>query len=386
MKILLYEWEAYSERGLYKALKEMDHEVLTYSRKIQNHLVDEGFLTELALILVQEKVALVISYDFFPMVSMACRAAHIKYASWIFGTPHYSLYCDEVFYEGNYIFCFDRLQYQSVKENGVEHVYHLPLAVDPDLFVKSIRNRQEKPTGDVSFVGMLYTGKGNYFEQIAELPDYMKGYIEGLCEAQLKVYGYNMVPEVLNGNFIEEMRKYVNFSMEPNFFLTFEQFVVDIINKKITVMERSRILEMLSSCFTVDLYTKSDVTHLPKVHNHGYIHYYDKMPAVFHYSKVNLNITMRSIVTGIPLRVLDVLGCGGFLITNYQEEIAEYFEDGKELVTYSSMEELLEKTVYYLENEELRKQIAQNGYEKVVREFNYKKQLSYILEKVMEKS
>ena len=189
MKVLLYSWDAYSERGLYKALGEMGHKVLIYSKKIKNHLMDEEFLTELALLLVQERVELVISYDFFPMVSMACRAAHIKYASWIFGTPHYSLYCDAVFYEGNYIFCFDYMQYQMVQRIGAAHVYHLPLAVEPALFEASIRERKVRPVGDVSFVGMLYTGDGNYFEQIAEMPDYMKGYIEGLCEAQLKVYG-----------------------------------------------------------------------------------------------------------------------------------------------------------------------------------------------------
>lgn len=384
MKILLYQWDAYSERGLSKAIKEMGHELLTYSRKIEHHLLDEKFLTELVLLLVQENVELVMSFDFFPLVSMACKAAHIKYVSWVFGTPHYSLYCDAVFYEGNYIFCFDRFQYQMVRESGVEHVYHLPLAVDTELFAESICKSTEQEKHEIAFVGMMYTGKNNYFEQIKELPEYLNGFIEGLCEAQLKVYGYNMVADVMNGKVMEDMRNYVDFSMEPGFFLTFEQFATDIMNKKITVMERSRTLEMLSNRFDVTLYTKSDTSHLPKVHNKGYIHYYDKMPGVFHNNKINLNITMRSIYTGIPLRVLDVLGCEGFLITNYQEEIAEHFEDGKELVMYSSMEELQDKAEYYLQNDELRKQIARNGYEKVRKEFTYKKQLSYIFEKIME--
>ena len=347
-------------------------------------LLDEKFLKELVLLLIEQKVELVISFDFFPLVSMACKAARIKYASWVYGTPHYSLYCDAVFYEGNYVFCFDKCQYLEMQNYGIEHIYHLPLAVDTELFAESIKKSTCQDKNEISFVGMMYTGKYNYFDQINGLPEYLKGYIEGLCEAQLKVYGYNMVTDVLKRNIIEELRGYVDFSIEPNFFLTFEQFIIDIINKKITVMERSRILEMLSEHFDVSLYTKSDTSHLSRVHNKGYIHYYDKMPEVFHNSKINLNITLRSIYTGIPLRVLDVLGCKGFLMTNYQEEIAEYFEDGKELVMYSSMEELLEKAAFYLKNDELRLQIAQNGYEKVKKEFNYKKQLSYIFEKVME--
>ena len=55
----------------------------------------------------------------------------------------------------------------------------------------------------------------------------------------------------------------------------------------------------------------------------GYADYYEQMPKIFRLSDVNLNISLRTIQTGIPLRVLDVLACGGFLISNYQEELAE---------------------------------------------------------------
>ena len=58
------------------------------------------------------------------------------------------------------------------------------------------------------------------------------------------------------------------------------------------------------------------------------------------------------------------MGVEGFELTNYQSEIPEYFEIGRELETYSSEEELLEKISYYLQHEEERQIIARNGYEK----------------------
>ena len=67
MKVLLYQWDAYSERGLYKAMIEMGHEVVPYARKIEHHFMDEKFLSELVVLLVQQKVELIISYDFFPV-------------------------------------------------------------------------------------------------------------------------------------------------------------------------------------------------------------------------------------------------------------------------------------------------------------------------------
>ena len=75
--------------------------------------------------------------------------------------------------------------------------------------------------------------------------------------------------------------------------------------------------------FDTVLYTMPDAKHIEGVINLGIADYLTKMPQVFRRSKVNLNITLRSIISGIPLRVLDVLAAGGFLITTYQEEIDE---------------------------------------------------------------
>ena len=59
------------------------------------------------------------------------------------------------------------------------------------------------------------------------------------------------------------------------------------------------------------------------------------------------------------------MACGGFCLTNYQPEIATLFEDGKELVMYMDVKDMLQKVEYYLEHEEERVQIAKAGREKV---------------------
>lgn len=76
-------------------------------------------------------------------------------------------------------------------------------------------------------------------------------------------------------------------------------------------------------------------------------------------------MTLKTIKTGIPLRVFDVFGCRGFLISNYQEEMEELFVDGKDLVLYHSQEELLEKVAWYLKHDTERNKIAANGYNTV---------------------
>lgn len=95
------------------------------------------------------------------------------------------------------------------------------------------------------------------------------------------------------------------------------------------------------------------------------------MPYVFRHSRINLNITLRSITSGIPLRAMDIMGAGGFLMSNYQPELAEYFVDGQELVLFDSAQDMQWKLDYYLKHEEERRQIAKCGYEKVKRNFSY---------------
>ena len=72
------------------------------------------------------------------------------------------------------------------------------------------------------------------------------------------------------------------------------------------------------------------------------------------------------------------MGAGGFLLTNYQPEIAERFVDGREVVMYESKEDMIKKIAYYLENEEEREKIAYNGWKKVNKEFSYEYQINKI--------
>ena len=98
------------------------------------------------------------------------------------------------------------------------------------------------------------------------------------------------------------------------------------------------------------------------------------------YSKINLNITLRSIESGMPLRALDVMGAGGFLLSNYQTELAENFVDGEELVLFESEEDLLAKVEYYLQHEKERQAIARCGWKKVCEEYSYEKRVAQIME------
>ncbi|MCR4806605.1 MAG: DUF3880 domain-containing protein [Lachnospiraceae bacterium] len=101
----------------------------------------------------------------------------------------------------------------------------------------------------------------------------------------------------------------------------------------------------------------------PGLYVHPGVNTLTEMPKIFNLSRINLNMTMRPIEKGLPLRCFDILGCGGFLMTNYQEELDDMFVIGRDLEAYSSLEELIDKCAYYLTHEEERAAIARRGRE-----------------------
>jgi spore maturation protein CgeB len=104
------------------------------------------------------------------------------------------------------------------------------------------------------------------------------------------------------------------------------------------------------------------------------------MPKVFKCSRINLNSTFRLIPNGIPLRCIDVMGCGGCLLTNYQKDFDEHFRDGENLLFYRSAEEALEKADFYLAHDTLREKIALSGYETIRKYYDYPVKIREMLE------
>ncbi|MDE7224192.1 MAG: glycosyltransferase, partial [Acetatifactor sp.] len=236
---------------------------------------------------------------------------------------------------------------------------------------------------DISFVGSLYNEKEKWL-QAEGIPEYVRGYLEGIEEAQIRIYGYNFVKEMIDEQVARDILQKADLLLNDLYFDNPVQLVADLVNWEISQKERIRVIERLAGQYPIHLYTQSPFEAGDNIKLCGAVDYQREMPLVFHNSKINLQITSKTIETGISQRVLDILACGGFCLANYQPEIAEYFEDGKELVMYTDMEDLVRKADWYLKHDEERVAIARAGCEKVREQFSMKDRLAYILETVEE--
>ncbi len=93
-----------------------------------------------------------------------------------------------------------------------------------------------------------------------------------------------------------------------------------------------------------------------------------KVAEVYKQSRICLNINQLK-QGAANSRAFEILATQGFQIIDYNEHLAALFEDKKDLVMYKDSDELIQLIDYYLKNDGEREQIAQNGYEKVQKNF-----------------
>ena len=79
------------------------------------------------------------------------------------------------------------------------------------------------------------------------------------------------------------------------------------------------------------------------------------------------------------MRLYETTGIGSLLITDKRKNLSEIFEEEKEVVTYSSVDELISKIKHYLSNEEERKAIAKAGHERTINDHTYLHRMKELL-------
>lgn len=395
MHILMYRWKAYNYRDIEQTFLLLGHTVDNIEQELGSYDVSPEFER-----VIEEKIRgthydMVFTVNYFPLISNVCERTGVKYISWTCDNPLISMYHESVFHACNYIFTFDKTNYLEFRGMGVKHIWYLPLAVDTERMDALLGAPEEvgrwkvaqdpemqKYRGDVAFVGSLY--ERNSYDKIKNrLPEYLRGYFDAVMEAQLNISGANIVEPMLTTNILEQLQEYFQLEKSEGSFSDLGLiFQTTVLGFKIAEIERRRALIELSKHYRVNVYSNSDVSDLLRIQYCGSVDYWSEMPKVFRMSKINLNFTIPNIKSGIPLRIWDVLGCGGFLLTNYQAEIPYYFKEGEDLVCFDGLEDLCEKVGYYLEHEEERKRIAWNGYRKVREKHSYIERIRTILDTV----
>lgn len=389
MKILVYRYGSICEPDIIATFRSFGLEVIEESTEMVNkRLTPTEQLQAVQSILEAEHPLFVFSINFFPAIAEICHLYSTFYLCWTVDCPVLELFSTAIQYDTNKIFLFDRAQYEYFHPYNTTGTFHLPLASQVSRFDKVIQGITSQDVSrfhnDISFVGSLYSEK-NPLHHLKSLPEYQQGYINGIVEASLQVTGCHFIESLVTPALLSALKKDPEFYLPASAITDSATYIAahEYIGMQAAECTRIRTLNELAKHFSVTLYTQSDTSSLENVKVCSPIDSLIEMPRVFHLSKINLNMTIPAIQTGLPLRIFDILGCGGFLITNYQEELPELFEIGVDLEVYTCIEELIEKCDFYLRNDSIRQKIAENGYKKVQKQHSYETRIAEMLSHIV---
>lgn len=368
------------------SLGKMGHEVVLYEKSMEYVEEHEEEYESFGLFLQSQKPDVVISTIFFQIVAAYTHELGIKYAVYGMDSPHYAAWVPEYPRLDNvYLFHFDSREVERFRKCGYTNVTYLPLAAGvtwADTIHTSGTDRKKFGSA-VSFVGGLYgdnpfdTCAGrlpqpvqehiwNQLENSAFLWDGKERLQEGVSEELLRIC-QTVTPELCNPGF----------TMEDDYY--FRQWTLA---RKLSNIERTLLFEQVAGQYDFRLYTRENEVVPESIHRYPPVNAMTEQLKVFQSSGVNLNVTLRSIESGVPLRVFDILSVGGFVLTDYRKDAEKLFREDEEIVMFRTPEEMMDKLAFYTTHETERKRIAKNGHRRARAEYSYERMLEEILQKI----
>jgi len=290
------------------------------------------------------------------------RELGVPVVAWFVDNPLYVMTPKNII-DNLYIFSWDRAFIEPVRKLGAGFVEYLPLATNPAICRRIPRDdpRCRDYLCDVSFVGSSLAD--SYPPEVVETMPSGARNIFYDCSEQHSQMPHRTVPELI----VEaERRQGVQLGSKAvgqmNFYVTSEAMM----------RYRSRAINRLAK-FEPHVYGDDGWKMLlgPGPVFRGRMDYENDINKLYSATRVNVNMSKSQLVTSVNQRVFDAPACGGFVLTDNREDAFRLFDTDNEIAVFSSMEELEEKTAYFLENEEERERRARQARRNVLSNHTY---------------
>lgn len=347
-------------------LKKFGHEIFIAERSFRNDYYDPVFRKYFMENTERQNVDAVFSFGFFPILSNLCEKNRMPYISWGFPDEKAPLLLtDSVFHSCNFIFHTDMKLVKRVSRAGMRNIFYLPWAVEIDSEWEGQREEKEYP--DIS----VHTWSDEssellYLQLYKSVSPHIRGFLDGLLDAQRKIYGFNFLENVLTDVVLKELNEVsVLPEIRGSFASLEERYAYDILYPGVTRKEREKVLKLLKGEFSD--YT-ADVT--------------EQRQQMDKWGRIHLFLASRMVQDAIPNMAFDIMGKGGFLLTNFQNDYMNYFVPGQDFVYFESEKDMEDKLNYYLKHDLERKKIAENALRKVQREHTFDMRIQEILQVV----
>jgi len=314
----------------------------------------------------------------------------LPFISWFVDNPHLVLSA----YTGLTspwlnIFTWDKDNIPSLKAQGFENTYYLPLGTDPMRFHP--RNKKlsfpKKWESDVSFVGNSMLAKVEKRWSKSRFPQkYFKTFLS------------------LGVDFSKTDEKSITTFIENQTNPTYKSLIE--FYKGIKVQEEKLAFETGLTWEATREYRFECVKQLFDFHPlivgddawknlfsqekrpwrwHDAISYYTELPNFYTHSKINFNCTSMQMKGASNQRILDVPAAGAFVITDWREQMETMFDEGTEVICFREKEEIPDLIRYYLKHDKERENITLAARKRVLACHTWDKRVEEIVRVMREK-
>jgi len=297
----------------------------------------------------------------------------LPFASWYVDSPTYILYGGEKNCSPYCaVFCWERSYLGPVEAMGFHSPTFLPLATDPEIFSPGGNPINCRFASALGFVGdSMETAKKKWEKKISNRA---KKEIASISAEKMQIDRKKEILEIFPSLAGHARCKRSGLDIEAALIW------------KATQDYRVRLARSLMPLGLViygdagwrRLIDRAEILR-PQVD------YFRELPDVYRGTDVNINCTIFQMKTAVNQRVFDVPACGGFLLSDYQEDMARFFEVGKEAVCFRSVEEAASLAAHYLGNEAERKRIAEAARRRVLAEHTYEKRMGALVATMRER-
>jgi spore maturation protein CgeB len=368
--------------GFVEAGMELKTEVLHLGKTSEGHTV-QMFSSKAAVDLMDRfKPDMVFSFNGYGSDNDGFLAGQyarrgIPFVTWFVDMPKRVNIGNDFVKPNTYLFVFDATDIVWMKRIGFDHVYHLPLATNPDRFRILDGVRKENTicfVGDSNHKTIQYLAK-NIDRHVQVMPESFYAAVERAIECLL--HAEVDTPERLLWD---------SFSRHGLSIGNYSELVKDLleafVEREASLRRRLDVIRRLHSDCGVVVYGDGLWREVVGTNHRGKVNYFnDDIVETYNRHTIHINISKFQLRRAINQRPFDVSACGGFLLTDGREDLRQLFGHN-EMVSYASIEDLLDKIAYFRKNDAERQVLAENARRKTINCHTYKHRVVEIVKKV----
>ncbi|MEK5166270.1 glycosyltransferase [Paenibacillus sp. FSL R5-0527] len=248
----------------------------------------------------------------------AVRAMGIATAVWFTDDPYYTDMTVELSSHYDFVFTLERNCIDLYRSAGCSRVHYLPFAAHTEHYRPTLTPSPIRR--NLSFIGSAYWNRVTYLQPVI---------------GDLMNYGL-----VINGIWWDRLPEYALYA------------------------DRIELDKWMGPVETAEAYSGTKI--VLNLHRSPFE------------ESVNNNTAGVQAVSPNP-RTFEISACGTLQLVDARDDLALFYEPGKEIETFSSPQEMLDKIHFYLNHEKERREIALNALERTYRDHTYANRLDEML-------